>query len=431
MMKTIFTLSLGILAAGGLTAQETTGDNSLLAENPPILVRPIPDFESTPDDKTLHFDLHDVFEVPGAPDAQLSYTVEHVSNNDVATVAVNASSLAIDFLAAGQTNVILSAEYEGFSVADTFVIGVIQPPEGNYFRADLEDLKLSVNAYWNGGNLSGGFTTGPVRFHNSYNPEWFSWSGWSYTNMNNDTTPGYENQYSAASGDEKGKNIYATSYASTSSGISFHDSTPRVIKGAAVTNSANAALSMKYGDGFAKKFGGADGTEPDWFKLAINGYLNDVPAGSVDFMLADYTFEDARDDYIITTWQWVELSSLGEVDSLSFSLSSTDNGDYGMNTPAYFCLDNLYMETLASTPQQKKLAVSPFPNPCKGVFMLNMDSRPSVGITIYDISMRQVKKIDQYFPGASIDITDQPGGIYLVRIKSGSELTTVKIINER
>lgn len=431
MMKTIFTLSLGILAAGGLTAQGSTGENALLGTNTPVVAHPLPDFESPPVNKTFYYDLQYIFEVPDVPDAYLTYSVKHNSVSEVAIVSVNETELAIDFNSPGQTSVILEATYEGLSVADTFVIGVQIIPAGNYVHADLQGLSLEPDAYWNGEDMSGGFTTGPLRFYNSYNPDWLAWSGWSYTNMNNDTTPGYGNQYSAASGDETGENIYATSYASPSSGIAFHDSAPRVIKGATITNSANAALSMKYGDDFAKKFGGVDGQDPDWFKLTISGFLDDSPAGSVDFMLADYTFEDARDDYIIKTWQWVELSSLGKVDSLSFGLSSTDNGDYGMNTPAYFCLDNVYLETLVSTPRQKKLAVSPFPNPCKGVFMLNMDSRPSVGITVYDISMRQVKKIDHYFPGTSIDITDQPEGIYLMRIKSGSETTTVKIINER
>ncbi|MEZ4565949.1 MAG: DUF4465 domain-containing protein [Desulfobacterales bacterium] len=34
------------------------------------------------------------------------------------------------------------------------------------------------------------------------------------------------------------------------------------------------------------------------------------------------------------------MSALGMVKELTFSLSSTDTGDYGMNTPAYFAMDN-------------------------------------------------------------------------------------------
>jgi hypothetical protein len=31
---------------------------------------------------------------------------------------------------------------------------------------------------------------------------------------------------------------------------------------------------------------------------------------------------------------------LGSADELRFSLSSSDNGPYGMNTPSYFAMDN-------------------------------------------------------------------------------------------
>ena len=62
---------------------------------------------------------------------------------------------------------------------------------------------------------------------------------------------------------------------------------------------------------------------------------------SVDFYLADYRFADNSEDYIVKDWTFVSLEALGDVDSLLFSLTSTDNDSmFGMNTPAYFCMDN-------------------------------------------------------------------------------------------
>jgi hypothetical protein len=40
-------------------------------------------------------------------------------------------------------------------------------------------------------------------------------------------------------------------------------------------------------------------------------------------------------------WTWIDLISPGDVIGLEFSLSSSDAGTYGMNTPAYFAMDNL------------------------------------------------------------------------------------------
>ena len=63
--------------------------------------------------------------------------------------------------------------------------------------------------------------------------------------------------------------------------------------------------------------------------------------GSVDFYLADYRYADSSQDYIVNAWEYIDLSSLGSVDELSFSLSSSDNGSFGMNTPNYFAIDNI------------------------------------------------------------------------------------------
>ncbi|MCW5623505.1 MAG: DUF4465 domain-containing protein [Burkholderiales bacterium] len=106
---------------------------------------------------------------------------------------------------------------------------------------------------------------------------------------------------------------------------------------------------MLNGDFFAKAFGGASGDDPDWFALTITGHDAAGDAtGTVDFHLADYRFADNSLDYVVTDWTLVDLSALGTVSSLTFSLSSSDVGDFGMNTPAYFALDNL---SVAAVPE--------------------------------------------------------------------------------
>lgn len=212
------------------------------------------------------------------------------------------------------------------------------------FVATFDDLELAAESYWNGSDGSGGFISGPAFFYNSYNPDWFSWSGWSYSNISDNTTAGWSNQYSAITGEgvhPEGGSNYGVSFASPASGLSFADGAAHEVRGFYVTNATYAALSMKYGDDFSKKFGGADGTDPDWFLLTVSGFIEGEARGDVTFYLADFTAENPSDDYILDSWEWVDLTSLGKVDSLSFSLSSTDMGDWGMNTPAYFAMDDL------------------------------------------------------------------------------------------
>src|SRR5690606_13300086 len=108
-----------------------------------------------------------------------------------------------------------------------------------------------------------------------------------------------------------------------------------------VTNSTYAYYSMKDGDAFAKKFGGVTGNDPDWFKLTIKMYFQGIFNDSVDFYLADFRFTDNSQDYIVKDWQSINLSSYGSMDSLSFELSSSDIGMWGMNTPAFFCIGGI------------------------------------------------------------------------------------------
>jgi hypothetical protein len=65
------------------------------------------------------------------------------------------------------------------------------------------------------------------------------------------------------------------------------------------------------------------------------------PIGSIDFYLADYRFEDNENDYVIDEWTSVDLADLAGAWKLSFGLDSSDIGPYGLNTPAYFAMDNL------------------------------------------------------------------------------------------
>ncbi len=113
---------------------------------------------------------------------------------------------------------------------------------------------------------------------------------------------------------------------------------PAVVPGFYITNSSYAYTSMLNGDAAAKKF-----VKGDWFKLTITGYdADDNETGTKEYYLAD--LRDAATAYIINDWRYVDLSCLGEVAKLGFELTSTDNGDYGMNTPAYFCFDNFGAE---------------------------------------------------------------------------------------
>jgi hypothetical protein len=218
---------------------------------------------------------------------------------------------------------------------------------GEVLLVNFEELDLSPNSYWNGADGRGGFSSRGVSFNNSYNTDWGSWSGWAYSNVQDSTTHGWTNQYAAfpGTGYDSSSN-YAVGYVGDPyyGGVIPSITLPDGwrVQSARFTNTTYAALSMRYGDAFAKKFGGDDGTKPDYFKLIVTGKdATGQPVGTVEFYLADYRFENNADDYIVGTWQYCDLSALSKARILEFTLESSDVGDWGMNTPAYFAMDNL------------------------------------------------------------------------------------------
>lgn len=217
-------------------------------------------------------------------------------------------------------------------------------------QAEFDALPVSAADYWNGADLSGGFSDAGAWFSNTYNTNWSSWAGFAYSRVNDTNTPGWENQYAVISGTGLGgTGIYAIAYDDGPWGNSDVVTLPHPcrIKGVFVNNTTYAARDMEAGTPYvSKKFGGASGNDPDWFKLTVTGRDGGGSVvGTTEFYLADYRFDNNTQDYIVRTWTWLSLTNFGpQVKTLEFGLSSSDNGLYGMNTPAYFALDGLEID---------------------------------------------------------------------------------------
>lgn len=150
------------------------------------------------------------------------------------------------------------------------------------------------------------------------------YSSFTVTNETANTSTGYTEAYrSAKGGAYEGKNFVVWNmYADT---ITFD---AQVVPGFFINNTAYAVTSMVNGDYYAKAFG-----KDDWFKLTCIGVKDGAQVATEDFYLAQ------NNEYVVG-WTYVDLSELGEIDGLTFTMESSDTGEYGMNTPAYFAMDN-------------------------------------------------------------------------------------------
>lgn len=204
-------------------------------------------------------------------------------------------------------------------------------------------------SYFNGdrgiGSNADGWQSGGVHFGNRYTSDWGGfWQGFAYSNIDDTETAGFTNQYAAVTGSGwGGQGNYAVAYAGSEAYWDFQSMAR--FDSVRVTNTTYASLAMEQGDAFSKKFGGESGADPDFFKLTFVGYSQaagqGVETGRVDFFLADYRFDEGSQDYIVRDWVEVDLQGLGWARSVRLEFDGSDQGSFGLNTPAYAALDQL------------------------------------------------------------------------------------------
>ncbi|MCD6346443.1 MAG: DUF4465 domain-containing protein [Bacteroidales bacterium] len=313
----------------------------------------------------------------------------------------------------------------------------------NLNEVDFESLTYTSGDYWNGasaalGNYGTVFADGPARFSNSYTlSDWGYglsgfWTGWAYSNSSDNTTAGYANAFSAISGSGvNGSDTYALCYNNRKQDTITLESAYKAL-GVYVTNGTYPYLSMRDGDSFAKKFGGDSGDDEDFFLLKILGWLNGQITDTVDFYLADYRFTDNSQDYLINDWTWVDLSPLGQVDQLTFSLSSSDMGDWGMNTPAYFFIDDLSLAFTENIREEKKItSLKMYPNPA--VENITISSSETIdNISILSFTGQMIRSIANagYGNELRVNISDLRPGHYLIQVRSGKKTEWRKLVKQ-
>jgi len=276
-----------------------------------------------------------------------------------------------------------------------------------------------------------GFDIYPMHFPCVYDTTWGLnlWSsGFAYSNRTDSS--GYPNLYSAQplrghDSSEKYAVVNGTnSYLKFTGGV--HYATP---KGFYITNSTYAYRSMKYGDAFARKFGDTSGTRPDWFKVTIKGYLGSVQVpDTVNFYLADFRNDTSSRDYIVKDWRYVDLSSINRaVDSLTFTLSSSDVGSFGMNTPAFFCIDDFSVNIFPDKVNTITAAIAKtYPNPATNELNLDILDKSINTAAIYNLSGQCLLQTAIHSDHTTISLTNLPAGIYTLHLSNGQQVGVSK-----
>ena len=285
--------------------------------------------------------------------------------------------------------------------------------------ADFENILPGPETFFNGSDGSGGFSVGNIFLPNSYDPNYGSWSGWGISNTTDTITGSFLNDSSCISGGgNNGSEGYGVAFVIGDNLLwTTGAASGGIVEGFYINNSTYAYRVMQDGNQFSKKFGGEDGTDPDFFYLTIKEYGNrNVNNDSINIFLADYRSDDPAEDYLLDEWTYVDLTRFENVDTLSFTMASSDVGMFGINTPTYFCIDDFVTtdRALTSTADISAEPLSIFPNPASDRIQTIHPSSPYI---IYNQNGLQVDTGITTTEG-QISTESLPTGLHLVRIVS-------------
>ncbi len=279
------------------------------------------------------------------------------------------------------------------------------------------------------------FNNGEMTFPVSYDTAFKYWaSGWALSKIINNKVepPNFaEHLYSAAPGYGVENGNKGKAFMVGQNGSFFYlqrrSANDFPLKGFYVSNSTYAYNSMKFGDMFAKKFGGTSGKDQDSFILIIRSYNQSMIVDSQRVILADYRFADSAKDYILNEWKFVNLKD-AYTDSIAFELQSSDVGQWGMNTPAFFVLDGVEFFGLNSV-EELNVSVNIYPVPASDLLHIAANTEmESISLLDFTGQIKGVYRTDKF--KGEISTQNLANGYYIIKIKTRTGIIskTIQIV---
>lgn len=292
-----------------------------------------------------------------------------------------------------------------FTTALCFMIGAAIPAGAtDLIPATMDDAEIPASGYLAPEGDPSVLESGSFRFNGAFfTMDGFSWwNGYAFANIPGNDYQSLDDQYMSAPGGGCNSPAYAVAFPEAYS-IEFSEA---VVPGMNITNTAYTYMAMTVGDAYARKFEAGD-----YFKLIITGHHADGTESTLDYYLADLRSDNESERYIVGWWDWVDLTSLGAITSLTFAFESTDMSYGYPNTPTYFCLDNLGAESSAiAAIEPEAPAVELLADGRTLTIRTDMTDYP-VEIYTPDGILRRTARLS----GTST-LTDLPAGLLLLRI---------------
>lgn len=240
------------------------------------------------------------------------------------------------------------------------VMGLVK--EAPYYMIDFEGSKWSalIDTPEYGGPLLYGkgegfptdegvyeWTDEVTSLHSKLNNAWGSWAYWSggaaVSNYHCDIANGSSNTQLSLPTEtpaHSGDNFIVTygysdgsQFATDSRPVfDFQDGVARQVKGLWITNNSYFLHSLTQGDGFNQS-----ATDDTFIDVTFEGF----DAAGISQGMVKYRIQDGKK--ALTDWAYVDLSSLGKINTLkiNYEFSKDQDNGYGFAAPAYLVIDDI------------------------------------------------------------------------------------------
>lgn len=297
-------------------------------------------------------------------------------------------------------------------------------------QIDFEEFNLAPESEWNGSDLTfNSISVEPIIFPTNWDTAFGGYwaGGFALSNHTDSVTSGFTNMYSAKAGSGyNGSSNYLVAYGETY--FKSYSGWPFDLSSLYITNTTYAYNSMRDGDQFAKKFGGPDGTDPDFFSVTFHCYWNDVLNDSLTVYLADFRSNDPTEDYIIRDWTLVNFTNLASsfADSVHITFASSDTGMFGINTPLYFAVDFISVVTYVNTTENVgNNDVTLYPNPANDFVQLATKAS-IISAELLGLDGKVIRRAEKQNRFSTGDLTN---GLYWVRtVFTDGRIRTNKVV---
>ena len=180
------------------------------------------------------------------------------------------------------------------------------------------------------------------------------WDGFTVCKSDYNATGGLEHQWSSIAGGGMNADgsvnpeqpyllcYWGEFYGNEGAKVMFDDGKTYFVKGMYVNNTAYAYYCCADENSFGRPFN----QEGDFFKLTAHGVdETGAETGTAEIELCGFHNGQFSG---ITDWTWFDMSALGQVSGIFFTMDSSDKGNY-INTPTYFAMDKLTVSTTTPT----------------------------------------------------------------------------------